>query len=40
MSEEQAKRAMELLARLYAEKMGFVNPQIIITKKTKNQQKP
>lgn len=33
MTEEQADRAMRILAELYAEQMGMENPQITIMKK-------
>lgn len=35
MTESQIYDAMELLARLWAERNGFCNPEITITKKTK-----
>jgi len=35
MTEQQAIRAMKLLAQLYAEQNGFQNPEIIITTKEK-----
>lgn len=39
MSEQQAMRAMEILARLYAEQMGFKNPVITVTKKERSDKK-
>ena len=33
MTEEQAERAMRILAELYAEQLGIENPKITITKK-------
>lgn len=36
MSEQQAMRAMEILARLYADQMGFENPIITVTKKERS----
>ena len=35
MTDEQADRAMRILAELYAEQMGIENPKIKITKKEK-----
>lgn len=35
MTDEQAIRALELLARLYADQMGIQNPKIIIGEKKK-----
>lgn len=32
MTEQQATKAMELLARLYAEQIGMINPAVEITK--------
>lgn len=39
MSEHQAMRAMEILAKLYAEQMGFKNPVITVTKKERSEKK-
>lgn len=39
MSEQQAMRAMEILARLYADQMGFENPIITVTKKEGSEKK-
>lgn len=33
MTDEQAKRAMRILAELYANQMGIENPKILIKKK-------
>lgn len=33
MTEQQAKHAMETLAKLWAERKGFQNPQITVIKK-------
>lgn len=37
MTEQQAQKAMELLAKLYAEQMGFENPSIRVERKTKDE---
>ena len=36
MNEEQAERAMRILAELYADQMGIENPVITINKKDDN----
>ena len=36
MSEQQAERAMRILAELYADQMGIENPVITINKKDDN----
>ena len=36
MTEEQAERAMRILAELYADQMGIENPVITINKKDDN----
>ena len=39
MTEQQINNAMIILAKLYAEQKGFVNPQIIVERKKTQKEK-